>query len=230
VMPCNLCLRQLALLALSAVTLAPTLASAEQPRTHDGFYLRLAGGFAIAIDPAEAEWPGVNVEGTLGGTGVAWDIAAGGTPTPGLVLGGGIFGAHVPSPEADDMEATVVIVGDINGDVEFDGMTFALLAPFIDYYPSPREGLHLTAAVGLGLLSVGDGTWEGTTYEPFQDHGSAGVGALVGVGYEFWLADRWSLGALARVTYAAPAGDDDDQTDWQHHLWLPAGLLTVTWH
>lgn len=129
------------------------------------------------------------------------------------------------------MDATIGGVVDFNGDVEFEGMSFVLVAPFIDYYPSPSQGLHLTGALGLGLLAVGDGTLEGSTYVPFQDHGSAGLSGMVGVGYELWIANQWSLGALARVTYAAPAGeDDDDETEWQHHLWLPALLLTATLH
>jgi hypothetical protein len=205
----------------------PSEAASER---HDGLYLRLAGGFAGAVDPARVERPGLEVEGTLSGTGIAWDAAVGGTLGSGLVLGGGLFGAAVASPEADDMEATLGGLVDFNGDVEFDGMSFVLVAPFVDYYPSPTEGLHFTGALGLGVLTVGDGTLEGLTYVPFQDHGSAGLGGMVGVGYELWVANQWSLGALAHVTYAAPAGEDDDQTEWQHHLWVPAVLLSATFH
>lgn len=216
-------------LACLSCSLLSRRADAEQPNTHDGLFLRFAGGFGLAADPAKVESPGVDVTGTLSGNGFAWDLAVGGTPSPGLVLGGGLFGAHIPGPVADDMKATVGGLVDLGGDVEFESLTFGLLAPFVDYYPSPEKGLHLTAAVGLGLLAVGDGKLQDTTYVPFQDHGGTGIGALAGVGYEWWVANQWSLGVVAHVTYAAPAGDDDGNTDWQHHLWLPALLVSATW-
>jgi hypothetical protein len=221
------------LISLSSVALclsATTGALAEQAETHDGLYLRLAGGLTHAIDPAEVDAPGFRAEGTLSGTGVTFDIALGGSPMPGLVLGGAAFLHHVPELEADDMEGTVGGVFDLEGDVTFDGQTFTLLAPFVDYYPNPREGFHLLGAVGFGVLSMEEGTPDNANSALFQDHGATGPAGLVGVGYEWWLADRWSLGVLGRVTYAAPSGDDDDQTEWQHHLWLPALLCTVTFH
>ena len=230
-MPCNPCLKLASLLGLPLlVGLTPQSAAADQPKQHDGFYLRLAGGFTSMVDPAQVDAPNVEVDGTVTGNGVALDVALGGTPAAGLVIGGGIFAAHLPSPKADDMDASVAGLFDFNGDVEFDSFNFALLAPFVDYYPSPRSGLHVTGAIGLGWIGGGDGTLQNSSYVPFQDHAGVGPGFLAGVGYDWWLADQWSLGVAARVTYAAPAGDDDDDTEWQHHLWLPAVLATLTWH
>ena len=185
-------------------------------------------GLTLAIDPAEVDAPGVQFTGTPTGTGFAFDLAVGGATQNHSWAEGAAFVHYVPSPDADDMQATIGGYFDLNGDVGFDGLSFALLGPFIDYYPNPRQGLHLLGSIGLGILAMGDGTLRNSTYVPFQDHAGAGVGVLAGLGYEWRVDDKWSLGALARVTYAAPSGEDDDNAAWQHHLWLPALLVTVT--
>ncbi len=213
----------------AAALLTFTAAShAERPRTHDGWFLRAAGGVSMAFDPAAVTAPGVRVEGTPSGTGAAFDLLVGGSPMPGLILGGGGFLTYVPNPRADNMKATVGGFLNLDGDVKFDGATVALLAPFVDYYPDAHGGLHFTAAIGVALLSMGDGTLVNSTYQPFRNHGAVGAGASGGVGYEWWVGDRWSVGVLGRLAYAAPSGDDNDQTEWQHHLWLPALLITAT--
>lgn len=58
-----------------APSLAATVASADS-RTHDGFYLRLGGGFAYMSDAAEVEGRfGGSGEGTLTAGGVAYELA-----------------------------------------------------------------------------------------------------------------------------------------------------------
>jgi hypothetical protein len=219
--------RTLSLLVF-AFSLTSRPCAADRSRFHDGLYLRLAAGPTQLIDPVTVEAPGVEYDGNVTGFGFTFDVALGGSPSPGLVLGGGAFIHAVSRPEVDDMKATIAGAFDLNGDVEFDGMSFTLLGGVIDYYPDPSEGLHLNAALGIALLSMGEGTVRNVAIDPFfQDHGAAGFGALVGVGYEWWVSNTFSLGAMARIAYGAPAGDEDD-VEWQHHVWAPAVLFTAT--
>ncbi|HEU4408507.1 MAG TPA: hypothetical protein VFS43_24810 [Polyangiaceae bacterium] len=220
--------RSLAAGTALACLLAAGAARADRPRQHDSFYLRLGVGPGFVSDPAKVEFGGLEGEATLTGVGAATEVALGGTVAPGLIVGGGIYSQLVVEPRANDAEISVFGLSGEVDDVTFESFSFHLLGPFVDYYVDPRRGFHLQGSVGLGLLGVGDGEVDGNDNPALREHGSAGVGAMVGIGYDWWVSDRWSLGVLGRVSYAAMSGENDDEAEWSHRVLAPALLFTAT--
>jgi hypothetical protein len=53
---------------------------------------------------------------------------------------------------------------------------------------------------------------------------------MLGVGYDFWVADEWSLGVLGRFLYGSMSGSDDRGVSWTHSTYAPAALLTATFN
>src|SRR5882724_5288319 len=67
--------------------------AAANPETHDGFYFRGATGFGYlhsSISPGASS--------SLSGLDIAFDAWFGGSPIPGLAIGGGITSFDAPGP------------------------------------------------------------------------------------------------------------------------------------
>jgi hypothetical protein len=202
---------------------------------HDGFYLRLGLGLTHVGDSVESESVRVcfsngcttgKIESTVGGFGAATEIALGGTVAPGLVIGGGIYNHVIPSPKSDDLKAAGYSV---NQDVELETTYFTLYGPFIDFYFDPLGGLHLQGALGLGVLASGKGKFE-SSGDAVDEHTATGIGAMVGIGHDWWVGEQWSVGVLGRVTVASLTGEDDGDVEWNHTVIAPAILFTATLH
>jgi hypothetical protein len=180
-------------------------------------------------------------------TGVAavWEIAFGGTPRPGLVIGAGAFNANSPSPTAS--------LSGTSATVPAGAVGLGVIAPFIDYYPTPDKGFHLQAAIGIAVLSAAKGqrqsscstmttaTGTGTiTTETCTDGAVApddylgfGFGGMAGIGYEGWVGPQSSLGVLARVTAGTgtiSAQNDTSLPDARVTAVVPGVLLSYTYH
>jgi hypothetical protein len=54
---------------------------------------------------------------------------------------------------------------------------------------------------------------------------ASGIGAMLGAGYEWAVAEEWAIGALARVSLASLADDS-----LSHGLFAPSVVATVTWY
>jgi hypothetical protein len=157
-------------------------------RTHDGFFLRLGLnlGYNTLSETVEANGQEVSNSSIRGGAG-GFDLLFGGTPAPGLVLGGGLIQTYSSNPtvEINDQET------------EADGTLLVIGAVFfVNYYFDPSEGLHLQGSIGYGAMDF------------VSDEGRSGsndpTGPLfsLGLGYDFWVGDQWSIGPFARVLYA----------------------------
>lgn len=174
---------------VSAVSaLAPT-AKAE-PMTHDGFYLALEAGLGYMSATADGPF----AEEKLSGTTFSSALLLGGTVGP-AVIGGGFTYDTAFSPSYE-----------LNGrSVELEDVTLYLIGigAFVDVYPDPTQGLHFLGFVGWGGLEMAVNGNAG---------GSDPTGMLLtlGAGYDFWLANEWSVGPLARFTYAPLSKDDLD--------------------
>jgi hypothetical protein len=169
-------------IARAAEPLAPQRRVRVGPgiREHDGFFARLGIGFGgfqatlagkgvnVCDERSQCSPRNVNVSGGAVATGS--ELALGGTPVRGVVVGGGFF--------------TNLAAGSLRS-------AFILYAPFVDYYFDPSAGWHLEGAAGLALVSGGSG---GGT-----DHTGAGGGAMLGFGNEWWSGEQWSVGGLARM-------------------------------
>jgi hypothetical protein len=52
---------------------------------------------------------------------------------------------------------------------------------------------------------------------------------MVGVGYEWWIADQWSLGFSGRFTFASASGTDNRRVGWEHTAYAPSVLIGLTY-
>lgn len=190
---------------------------------HDGFYLRLGAGFGAYRDSFRSDAEGTReVDAYATGVALTGELALGGTPAPGLVVGGGLYSASVLASDLDAEDAAVV-----PAELQPVGDNFSLLGPFLDYYFDAVRGLHFQAALGfawLNGLSQGGGRFD-DRYHAF------GGGFMLGFGYEWWVAREWSVGVLGRVMGGYAVGDDEADVQWGHAVGTaPSVLLTVTYH
>jgi len=195
-------------------------------RRHDGFYFRLAAGFSAyteVLQSDDTEFYGGEVEARLRGFAVSSELAFGGTVSPGVVLGGGIY--------SDDVIVSMLDVrrGDgLPAEVDPPSRNLTLYAPFVDWYFNPNKGFHLQLAVGIAQLHGVDLTgvdWEDHVYHAY------GIGIMLGLGHEWWISDEWSVGLLGRFSASALWGEDDADVDWLHAASaMPGFLLTLTYH
>lgn len=190
--------------ALAAgLLLTPALAWSA-PRTHDGFYLRASLGFgslSVTRDGSvsgQGSGAGLNAgQSTIDGPTGTSELSIGGSLSPGLALYG--MGLRALMPDAT---------------VEYDGGETALPAGYglwllgigLDWFPDPKGGFH--AGGGLALAAAGGRAPDGS---PFENIGGAGGAVTLAVGYDFWIADEWSLGINARLVGASAHGETTER-------------------
>jgi hypothetical protein len=169
------------LLGLGVLGLTGTAAAA--PNTHDGFYFRGATGLGYTHTGASQ----AGIDESFSGLAIGFDAWFGGSPMPGLAIGGGITTYDIPSP-------TLKFNGSSGS---FDGhMMLDIVAVFGDYYFDPTKGLHLEALAGFGVLGFTSSSGQSSTNDP------SGLALGVGFGNDWWVSDEWSIGVLGRVIYA----------------------------
>jgi hypothetical protein len=169
--------------------------------THDGFYLRLGIGGGYVDD--KFKYTGLGglfgldqIEGHASGGSFEADVSAGGAIKPGLIIGGSLFIEQVASPK-------VTYNGeDINADVSVG--TFGLIGPMIDWYPQAHGGFHLGGTIGGARITMKDSSGNLKSNQP------VGGGGIFFIGYDWWVAQEWSLGVQAQLTGAALFDSSDD--------------------
>jgi len=178
----------------------------SRPRSHHGFFLRLALGVGYLRDTSTYEGTIaelVNEHGSVDRDGIAQvgELSMGGTPLPGLVIGGGIY--------------------DMNAWGDSQTVNSSLIGPFAAYYFRPSGGLHVMAAPCLSITH--------TSRDVLQFSSSntgAGWGVVGGAGYDAFVSSSWSLGALLRLQYTT-VNDDESSS---RSLFVPSLLFTATYY
>lgn len=202
-------------------------ALAGEPRVHDGLHLRLGGGIGhFSADAETSDIWGSAAEGTITSTTLALELAVGGSLGGGFFLGGGFYPYFGLNPQAEDARWQ-----NDRADVSFDSASLYILGPMADYYVGPEGGLHLQASVGLAFLEVGQGEISTPLllYRPrFPSQSGTGFAWIVGVGYELWAGDDFSMGLLARVLFGMANTESDDDIKLKSTIVSPALLLTAT--
>jgi hypothetical protein len=199
-------------------------------KTHDGLYFRLAGGLGAMSDGIDGEgsWLArgsvtdqTAFSGTASGFAFATEVAIGFTPVASLVIGGGVYTVTAPAPESDE--------SGIAGPYEFRLTQMELFALFGDYYVNPRSGLHFQAGGGFCAMIMGQGAGkaEGPTTHA---HTAVGPGLMLGGGYEWWIADQWGAGILARAIYGWSSGSDPRGVSWEHGTLGWSLMASATYH
>ena len=202
----------------------------KRVRNHDGFYLRMGLGLGPLFGTMQYD---VNATSTIFdslGLSEQIELAAGGTVSPGVVIGGGFFGALSVSP---------MYSWTANGQdrrVSGGTVTTEVIGPFIDVYPKSTRGFHLQAALGPAGMAVSKGDAHRVCFPspagcssinvPVADYSGMGFGLVGGVGYEAFVDDHWSLGAIARVLYTtASLSTGDSSLGSVHQSTFIPGLL-----
>jgi hypothetical protein len=174
---------------------------------HDGFYLRLDAGFLFArtnVSSDQLAHPSYSV----GGAGFALDALIGGSPSVGLAVGGAIS-----------------IQGFGFGDEGSAGL--GLIGAFVDGFPMANDGLHLGGSLGFAASRT-------TRPGGVDELQARGFGGSAWFGYDWWVADEWSMGTLVRFTGDA-AGDrshEDDPASYKlsSGTYAVAFLFSVLYH
>jgi len=181
---------------VAALAQAPNANAA--PMTHDGFYMNIEAGLGYLSSTFDYPTGEISATSTTFSSG----LLLGGTVGP-VVIGGGFTYDYGFSPSMEQ-----------NGqESELEDVKLYLIGigAFADYYVDPAGGLHFIGFLGWGGL---ESSYQGDA------GGSDPTGLLVtlGGGYDFWVADEWSIGPLARFTYAPlsyeNAGADLDVPTW----------------
>jgi opacity protein-like surface antigen len=197
-----------------ALTALPRSAAAA-PRTHDGFFFQGSLGFGPGwLTETYDDDAFLFDEISFSGLTVHPEILIGGTLAPGLVLGGALTGHSMvnPTAEVDGQEA----------ETEDTTVNFSQLSAFVHYYPSPAQGLYLHGSLGVVGASI-------TVDDDTTESDAVGFTLGAGVGYDFWIANEWSLGPQFRFTYAHLSGEEEE-VEFTDSFISPTLSLSVTYH
>lgn len=160
---------------------------------HEGFYLRASVGFGYYYGSfSDGNQP--NVDFNEGGGTMSLDLLIGGSPSPGVSVGGGLM---VDPLFGSDSEHG-------NG-VGSYGRYSWLVGPFVDAFPDATKGWHLGGLIGFA----------GQSFDSLDSSGKrrgAGIGGAAWFGYDFWVAKEWAVGPQFRVmgarTSSTKSGED----------------------
>lgn len=193
--------RSCAALAFGAVCSFGGDAHADNPfgwHEHDRFYLRAATGLGPMLVSRRTTAGGtetsplfVGDNSSMSGLTGGLEIAAGATPFEGIVIAGTILLYELPNAEVRLADDTTVPLK-----TTFDLM---IVAPTVDIFPRKSGGFHVGGGFGYA-----DGT--ATVQQAPGIVGGKGLGLTASSGYGWWIEDDWSVGAMARVTFAFTAG------------------------
>jgi len=186
---------------------APVAAPVQRTyHLHEGFYLRTSLGFgdyrANFSDGKHADQ-----DFTEHGNTIALDLLIGGSPSPGVSIGGGLlleplFGSDY------DRHGT--------GTGSHGGFS-TLVGPFIDGFPDATKGWHLGGLIGLAAQSFQNvNATSGSTAR------AAGLGGAAWFGYDFWVAGEWAIGPQLRLMgmRTSDTKSSDDVSAWARSFTL----------
>jgi hypothetical protein len=165
--------------AVAVVSLTPETVLAGNHDHLNGFFLRLSAGAGAAQTEVE------EIEGVLKMSGAATDmnLAIGGIVTPNLAIHATLFGWLVDKPDIEFFGLSVSSNDDLSLSAFGAGLT---------YYFMPIN-IYLSGSVGAGSLSLETSLGTGET--------DTGVTLDVTLGKEWWVGNRWGIGAAAAFGY-----------------------------
>jgi len=160
---------------------------------HEGFYLRMSVGFGD-YRASFSDGNHSNQDFSEHGANMALDLLIGGSPSPGVSIGGALlldplFGANYDR--------------DGQGLGSHGGYS-TLIGPFIDGFPDPVKGWHLGGMLGLAALS-----FENVNETGGKTATAGGLGGAAWFGYDFWVGSEWSIGPQLRLMGMRTSNDQD---------------------
>ncbi len=175
VMPCILA----ALVSIPGVALAGGL-----PRTHDGFFMRLAAGFGSGDAKADEQGGTYKMSGSSGD----FQIAIGGAVKENLLLHATLWGWSVSDPK---IEANLPGYGSMSGTAS-GSATMSAIGGGATYYFMPVN-IYTSASIGMGRLSLDSGGGTNST--------DSGLALELSAGKEWWVGKSWGLGVAGAYGY-----------------------------
>lgn len=161
-------------------------------RLHDGFYLRGSVGFgSLGATFDDDNESARDLEGS--GFSLGLDLMIGGSPSPGLAIGGALLAQGAFSAEFERAR----------NDTENRNLSVVLLGPFIDGFPVATKGWHVGGMLGLAAANIEDSSRDGVSE-------TVGLGGAAWFGHDFWVADEWSVGPMLRLNGTLTRNEDDD--------------------
>jgi hypothetical protein len=146
-------------------------------------------------------------DSSLGGAGGSLEVALGGTPGRGFVVGGLLFFHTLREPELereDPLSGQPPSVG-LGG-----SLTFVYLGPFVDWFVDERGGFHFGGGLGLAAAVAPAPEPAADEEQLFENIGGVGGALTLQVGYDFFVGSEWSLGPLLRFTAASLRGQAEE--------------------
>jgi hypothetical protein len=177
------------------IYLAQPLPLPPPPRTrhyHEGFYLRMTLGAGYLWARSSVDSSAGNVDANIRGAGMMFDLGIGGSPQPGLVVGGNLMVQESFDPRVRVRPPDGFPAEEFARD---GGLGFVMLGPMIDVFPDPDGGFHVGGTLGAAVLDL--------DAENASAAGGLGMGAWAG--YTFWVSAQWSLGLTYRFNMAHTA-------------------------
>jgi hypothetical protein len=161
--------------------------AAPGARLHDGFFARSESGIAVLLATV-SDSGGPPFRSRVRGVGQGASISIGGTPAPGLVLGGTLWTSRIDPVFVEDGR-------DVAPDDDSVKLTLLRVGPLVDWYPHPDRGFHALAALALTVQFETD-----TKGNPLLP-AAFGASLSTGAGHEWFLSSELSLGILGRVAF-----------------------------
>lgn len=192
---------------------------------HDGFFLRLGGGVGLLHDRLDTSAEGYGLPdhggrtGGANGVAIATEISVGTEVASGLILGAGSYTTLAPGLTTKGNTA-----------YSLEASQLALFGPFVTFYPNPAQGFNFGGGLGVASIIPGVAQSPGPKIQPIQPHAAVGLGGMLGVGYEWFVARQWSAGLTGRFMMAMGVGEDSLGTTWTHLATGYSVLFTVTYN
>jgi outer membrane autotransporter protein len=196
---------------IAASSAMASWAQASEPETHDGFFLRMGLNVGPLKSTQKLEFNGEQFgeDAKISGLTSGFDLMLGGTPVDGLVIGGALIATNSSDPtvESGGVERTA------NGSFIFGG-----IGVFANYYLDPAEGLHFQGLLGFGSLDFVNENGSSAGNDP------TGTFVGLGVGYDFWVSDEWSIGPVGRVLYGSFSTEEASSKLSYSYLYPSVGI------
>ena len=179
------------LVSLVGMAVLAGAGSAGEPRTHDGFFLRLSAGVGGAKSNVDLEDSSLEVSGASGDV----NFAIGGVVSPNFALHASVFGWSLTDPE---VEVTGLGSGELDGDLSLSAVGLGFT-----YYFMPAN-LYISPSIGAATLTLdvdGLGDFESET----------GVALDFTLGKEWWVGNSWGLGVAGSFGYHSIPDEDLDE-------------------
>jgi hypothetical protein len=187
--------------------LGPVVSSAgEKPHTHDGFFLRMCGGFGFGYSSVE---DGQGADNTIRGGSNASNLAVGAMVSENLAIHADAFHVALIEPES-------FINGKSAGTVPGRYIAGGIGAG-VTYYLMPSN-LYLSGSLNFVVLEADIGGWRLKT--------DTGMGIDFLVGKEWWISDNWGIGVAGQFVYTLVPS----QWDTTHNSVGGAVLFTATYN